>query len=434
KRFTRRSIPGWLQCESDEGLRSHRQHRHRQEHGRKPLRGKRGAGRRRRPGCARRRRQGFGRAAGDRGTVPGRPRLRRLARSQGARRPRLRRRAGAPGAERNPPSPHRPGSEEPARAARRPGARSRHLRGGPHRRESPRAWPRRPHRGDRPDRRAAAAAPSARRPPGGGRPRAHRGATAAVREGGQSGLCDRERGTAGAAPRTGLPRARQAARRVHAEGNVNGHTLVTGYPRLLARRLAESFRSRRPEGRVSVLAHEKHAEAAAGFARGIGAEVLAGSAVSTLPCTVLRPSILVGDTKTGEIDRFEGPYVVAILLVTSPLQVAVPLPGNGVAPLNVVPIDYVVSAASHIHDDERAVGRTFHLADPNPSSSRRIYELIAERQGKKLPRLSLGYRVADAILRLPGLEKLTREQRAAIAYVNHLSFFSTRGTLEILDG
>src|SRR5204863_58044 len=94
-------------------------------------------------------------------------------------------------------------------------------------------------------------------------------------------------------------------------------------------------------------------------------------------------------------------YVVAILLVTSPLQVAVPLPGNGVAPLNVVPIDYVVSAASHIHDDERAVGRTFHLADPNPSSSRRIYELIAERQGKKLPRLSLGHanaRVREAVL------------------------------------
>jgi nucleoside-diphosphate-sugar epimerase len=322
---------------------------------------------------------------------------------------------------------------------------------------------------------------------------------------------------------------------------VTGHALVTGYPRLLARRLAESLRARRPEGRVSVLADEKHAEAADGFARGIGAEVLVGdisslhlglstgeyrdaagtvtdvlhaaewsflgaslaemrrvnvegtraaldlatdcrklrrfthfstvyvsgdrvgviaedelacgqdfrnafertkfeaevlarAAMATIPCTVLRPSILVGDTKTGEIDRFEGPYVVAILLVTSPLQVAVPLPGNGVAPLNVVPIDYVVSAATHIHHDERAAGRTFHLADPNPSSSRRIYQLIAERQGRKLPRLSLGYRVADAILRLPGLEKLTREQRAAIAYVNHLSFFSTRGTLEILDG
>jgi len=57
---------------------------------------------------------------------------------------------------------------------------------------------------------------------------------------------------------------------------VNGHVLVTGYPRLLARRLAESFRARRPQGRVSMLANEKHAEAATAFARGISAEVLVG--------------------------------------------------------------------------------------------------------------------------------------------------------------
>jgi thioester reductase-like protein len=322
---------------------------------------------------------------------------------------------------------------------------------------------------------------------------------------------------------------------------MTGHALVTGYPRLLARRVAETLRARRPHGRISLLSLEKHAEAAERFASGIQADVLVGdvsslhlglstgeyrdtvatvtdvlhaaewsflgatlgemrrvnvegtrtaldfaadcrklrrfthfstvyvsgdregvvaedelacgqafrnfyeqtkfeaegvvrSAMATLPCTILRPSIIVGNSNTGEIDRFDGPFAVAILLVTSPLQVAVPLPGSGVAPLNVVPIDYVVAAAAQIHGDERAVGRTFHLADPNPSSSRRVYELIAEREGRKLPRLSLGYRVADAILRLPGLEKLTREQRAAIAYVNHLSFFSTRGVLEILEG
>ena len=57
-----------------------------------------------------------------------------------------------------------------------------------------------------------------------------------------------------------------------------------------------------------------------------------------------------------------------------------------------------------------------------------------EREGRKLPRLNLGYRLADALLKLPGLEWLTREQRSAIAYVNHLSFFSSRNTLELLDG
>jgi hypothetical protein len=80
------------------------------------------------------------------------------------------------------------------------------------------------------------------------------------------------------------------------------------------------------------------------------------------------------------------------------------------------------------------VGRTFHVVDPNPSSSRRVYEQVAQREGKKLPRLSLGYKLTDALLKLPGLERLTREQRMAIAYVNHLSFYSTRNTLEILDG
>jgi thioester reductase-like protein len=164
------------------------------------------------------------------------------------------------------------------------------------------------------------------------------------------------------------------------------------------------------------------------------AEILVRRAMGHLPCTVLRPSIVVGDSRTGEIDRFEGPYAIAMLLVTSPLAVPVPLPGDGVAPLNVVPIDFVVAAALHIADDERAVGRTFHLVDPSPSSSRRVYELIAQRSGKKLPRLSLGYKLTDALLKVPGLERLTREQRMAIAYVNHLSFFASRNALEVLDG
>ncbi len=164
------------------------------------------------------------------------------------------------------------------------------------------------------------------------------------------------------------------------------------------------------------------------------AEILVRRAMGQLPCTVLRPSIVVGDSKTGEIDRFEGPYTIAILLVTSPLAVPLPLPGDGVAPLNAVPIGFVTSAAAAIHHDPRAVGRTFHIVDPNPSSSRRVYELVAQHAGKKLPRLSLGYKLTDALLKLPGLEKLTREQRMAIAYVNHLSFYGSRNTLEILDG
>ncbi|MFN7133024.1 MAG: SDR family oxidoreductase [Myxococcales bacterium] len=164
------------------------------------------------------------------------------------------------------------------------------------------------------------------------------------------------------------------------------------------------------------------------------AEKLVRRAMKDVPTCIFRPSIVVGDSRTGEIDRFDGPYYLGILLVTSPLTVPLPLPGNGVAPLNVVPVDYVVEAALAISDDPRATGRTFHLVDPNPMSSRKVYELIAERTNKKLPRVTLPARAAEALLRFPVLEKLYRPQRAAISYVNHLAIYNSYNTLELLDG
>ncbi|WP_171434973.1 SDR family oxidoreductase [Corallococcus exercitus] len=164
------------------------------------------------------------------------------------------------------------------------------------------------------------------------------------------------------------------------------------------------------------------------------AERLVQRAAATLPVTIFRPSSVVGDSRTGEIDRFEGPYYLGILLVTSPLVVPLPLPGNGVAPLNVVPVDFVVEAVWRLSRDARAQGRTFHLVDPNPMSARRVYELIAEKAHKRLPRFNLSARAADVMLRLPVLEKLARPQRAAISYVNHLAIYNCHNTLELLDG
>ncbi len=164
------------------------------------------------------------------------------------------------------------------------------------------------------------------------------------------------------------------------------------------------------------------------------AELEIKEAMSELPISVYRPSIVVGDSRTGEIDRFNGPYYLGILLVTSPLAMPLPLPGDGVAPLNVVPADFVVEAMIALGDDPRAEGRTFHLVDPNPMSSRRVYELIAEKAGKRLPRVTLSYRLTERVMRLPGLEKLIRQQRQAVEYVNHLAIFNSHNTLELLDG
>ncbi|MGA9524140.1 MAG: SDR family oxidoreductase [Myxococcaceae bacterium] len=164
------------------------------------------------------------------------------------------------------------------------------------------------------------------------------------------------------------------------------------------------------------------------------AEKLMRRASETLPVTIYRPSSVVGDSRTGEIDRFEGPYYLGILIVTSPLAVPLPLPGNGVAPLNVVPVDYVVEATWALSRDPRAVGKTLHLVDPNPMSARRVYELIAEKANKRLPRFNLSAKAADVMLRLPFVEKVARPQRAAISYVNHLAIYNCHNTLSLLDG
>lgn len=164
------------------------------------------------------------------------------------------------------------------------------------------------------------------------------------------------------------------------------------------------------------------------------AEQLVRRWMPKLPITVVRPTTVVGDSRTGEIDRFDGPYYLGMVLVLSPLVVPLPLPGDGVAPLNVVPVDFVVQAARVLARNPLAEGKTVHLVDPNPMSARRAYELIAARANKKLPRFNLSARAASAFLKLPGLERLARPQRAAINYVNHLALYSSHGAIALLDG
>jgi hypothetical protein len=96
-------------------------------------------------------------------------------------------------------------------------------------------------------------------------------------------------------------------------------------------------------------------------------------------------------------------------------------------------VEFVIAAAMAIHHDARAVGRTFHLVDPSPLSARRVYEMVAQRAGKGLPRSSLGSRLTGALLHLPGLERFTREQRPALAWLDHLAFYTSRNTQELVE-
>lgn len=163
-------------------------------------------------------------------------------------------------------------------------------------------------------------------------------------------------------------------------------------------------------------------------------EKLARAAMKDLPITIVRPSIVVGSSETGEIDRFDGVYQMAILVVTSPISVPLPLPGPGSAPLNLVPVDFVTKAVVRLALDPRAVGLTFHIVDPNPLSARHVYELIARRAGKKVPKSELGSSLAARLLRLPGIDRLSRRQLPQLSALDRFVVFNCANTLSLLDG
>jgi thioester reductase-like protein len=163
------------------------------------------------------------------------------------------------------------------------------------------------------------------------------------------------------------------------------------------------------------------------------AEVIVRRAAKEIPTTILRPSIIVGDSLTGAIDRLEGPYLLVLLMLNAPLDLRMPLPGRGDVPLNLVPIDYVVDAGCAIARDRRSLGRTFHLVDPSPLTARRVFERIAECAGRPMPRGFLPANLATALLRTPGLERFAHVPRAFLEQLATEVVYDDRNAREILD-
>lgn len=163
------------------------------------------------------------------------------------------------------------------------------------------------------------------------------------------------------------------------------------------------------------------------------AEKIARGAMKRLPIAVMRPATIVGDSATGEVDRFDGPYLLILLVVTSPPDIALPLPGRGDEPLNLVPIDWVARASVAIGRDPRARGRTFHLVDPRPLTARRVFELVARAGGRRGPRGSIPANLAKALLRAPGLDRIAKSPRAFLETLTTPVTYDARNTDELLS-
>ena len=151
-----------------------------------------------------------------------------------------------------------------------------------------------------------------------------------------------------------------------------------------------------------------------------------------VPSTILRPGVIVGDSRTGEIRRYDGPYHLISVLMNSPFDLQLPLPGRGVGPFHLVPIDYVIDAGYWLGQAEEAVSKTFHLVDPCALSGRSVYELVADRAHRKVPKRVLPEGVAKAMLRLPWVGRLKGSPRTIMEGFNQQVSYNCRNTLELL--
>ena len=102
------------------------------------------------------------------------------------------------------------------------------------------------------------------------------------------------------------------------------------------------------------------------------AEVWVSELLDAVPTTILRPAIVVGDSRTGETEKFDGPYyILRALSRAERLGRAMPQFGRSAAAFNVVPVDYVVAAMIAAAGDEAAVGADAAPRRPGPADGRR---------------------------------------------------------------
>jgi thioester reductase-like protein len=164
------------------------------------------------------------------------------------------------------------------------------------------------------------------------------------------------------------------------------------------------------------------------------AEVWVRQTMDRVPTTILRPAIVVGDSQTGETQKFDGPYYLLRSIAQAARQGRPPVQiGRSGATFNVVPVDYVVQAIATAGADPATEGQTLHLVDPNPVTTRELVELLSRQYSGRAPRGKLPPALAQNALRFAPIRKLFSDTPAqSIAYLNHPVTFDTRRAVDLL--
>ncbi len=164
------------------------------------------------------------------------------------------------------------------------------------------------------------------------------------------------------------------------------------------------------------------------------AEVWVRDVMDDIPTTILRPAIVVGDSVTGETEKFDGPYYF-LRAISRMRSLGLPMPelGSASAAFNVVPVDYIVAAIAAAAFDDQTLGETLHLVDPDPLSTHELVGLLSREYAGRPPFGRVPPAVADAGLRLGFVRSLLGgTPRESIVYMNHPVVYDARRAVELL--
>jgi NAD(P)-dependent dehydrogenase (short-subunit alcohol dehydrogenase family) len=169
------------------------------------------------------------------------------------------------------------------------------------------------------------------------------------------------------------------------------------------------------------------------------------------PYRVYRPGFVVGDSKTGFIDKIDGPYYFFKLIqrMRKALPQWMPTIGIEGGRVNIVPVDYVADAMDFLAHKKGLDGRCFHLTDPEPYRIGEVLNIFADaahapQMTMRLNARMFGFIPAPILYGLGSLAPVKRMVRAVLTdlgvprdvfqFVNWPTRYDNRETVKALKG
>jgi thioester reductase-like protein len=152
-----------------------------------------------------------------------------------------------------------------------------------------------------------------------------------------------------------------------------------------------------------------------------------------LPVTIHRPSVVCGDSRTGDTAKYDGVYYLIFYLLRWPSGLSLLNIGNHEVCLNLVPVDYVVDSLSALAFDEKSIGQTLQIADPNPLTTNQLFNSISRSINGGQSKITLPPRLVEFFLMLPPSPAITGLPHHGVPYFFVKQTYDTLNASRLLE-